>query len=73
MPIVCECITVKIQFDNTRTCKYSIILIPCSVAMRFGPPYSKILGSAPGYIHVFALMNPYSNFPTCTVYEPQYI
>ena len=46
MSIVCVCVTVKMQFDNTRTCKYSIILALCSVAMllrAFGPPYSKIL------------------------------
>ena len=43
---VCVCVTVKIQFDNTSTCKYSIILPLRSVAMLlspFGPPYSKIL------------------------------
>ena len=48
---VCVCATVKVQFDNTCTCKYSIILAIQSVAMlphAFGPPsppppYSKIL------------------------------
>ena len=39
-------LTVKIQFDNTSTCKYSILLNLCSIAMvplMLGPPYSKIL------------------------------
>ena len=41
-------VTVKIQFDNTRTCKYSIIPVLTfrSVTMRphaFGPPCSEIL------------------------------
>ena len=38
MPIVCVCITIEIQFDNTGTCKYSIIFTLCSVAMRVRAP-----------------------------------
>ena len=34
MSIVCVCVTVKIQFDNTKTCKYSIILALRSVVMH---------------------------------------
>ena len=55
MSIVCVCITVKIQFDNT--CKYPIILTLRSVDMRprvFGPPF-KNSGSAPGYYHSMPL------------------
>ena len=40
------CVTVKILFDNTSICKYSIILTLCSVAMllhAFATPHSKIL------------------------------
>ena len=40
------CENVKIQFDNTSTCKYSIILALRSVAMldcAFRPPYLEIL------------------------------
>ena len=43
---VCVCTTVKIQFYNISTCKYSITFSFRSVAMlpcEFGPPYSKIL------------------------------
>ena len=53
MPMVCVCITVKIQIDNTRTCKYSIIFTLRSVAMRiraFGPFYSKILDPPLNYV-----------------------
>ena len=41
---VCVCVTVKIQFDNTCTCKYSKLLALCSVAMLlhvFRPPQFK--------------------------------
>ena len=44
MSIVCVCVTVKVQFDNTSTCKYSIILAIRSVAMllvHLGPPIQK--------------------------------
>ena len=44
--LLCVCATVKIQFANTSTCKYSIKPTLRSVAMlprAFGPPYSKIL------------------------------
>ena len=46
MSIVCVCIAVKIQFDNTSTCKYSIILTLSSVdicTLACSAPYSKIL------------------------------
>ena len=41
----------KIQFDNTSTCKYSIIFTLCSVAMlplHVWVPSIKNSGSAPG-------------------------
>ena len=44
MTISCVCETVKVQFYNTSTCKYSIILTRCSVAMLncvFDPPIQK--------------------------------
>ena len=46
MSILCECVTVKIQFHRTSTCTYSIVLTLPSVTMlprSFGPPFSKIL------------------------------
>ena len=45
MSTVCVCATVKIQFDNISTCKYSVILALRSFVMlqpAFGPPHSKI-------------------------------
>ena len=41
------CVTVKIQFGNSRTCKYSVILTLCSLTY-LGPPFINS-GSAPSY------------------------
>ena len=54
--LLCVCVTVKIQFDNTSTCKYSIILKLRSVTLlprSLGLPLFKNSGSAP--VHRFFL------------------
>ena len=45
MSIVCMCVTVKIQFDNTSTCKYSTYLPSARLLCpaRVQAPYSKLL------------------------------
>ena len=52
--LFCMCITVKIQFDNTRTCKYMYSIIPVLAPPigRYAPtsfwaPLLKNSGSAP--------------------------
>ena len=55
--LLCVFVTVKIQFDNTSTCRYLIILVLRSVAMllsAFGPPLYRNSGSTPAfYSHGF--------------------
>ena len=43
MFIVCVCVPVKIQFNNTSTCNYPLARSLCSLAQLPPHPYSNIL------------------------------
>ena len=48
MFIVCVCVPVKIQFNNTSTCNYPLARSLCSLAqLPPPPPLFKYSGSAP--------------------------
>ena len=53
MSIAGVCVTVKIQFDNSSTCKYSIILTLCLASSCVWAPVLKNSGSAPSFLSIF--------------------
>ena len=58
--LLCACVTVKMQFDNTSTYEYSSYspscLLLCSLAC-LGPPPFRNSGSAPDYILTLPIVN----------------